>query len=105
MTSICGPYEVAEELRVRWRHQSLGYKIGLTGSEGLGRESQQQASEDRFVFPVRHGMLTQLDLCKYWKENTVFDLAGSKSLDNMKVVNFKPQVGPFVFPGGLFASC
>ena len=101
----CGPYEVAEELRVRWRHGSLGYKIGLTDSERLGHESQQQALEDRFVFPVRHRVLTQLDLLKFWKENTLVDLAGSESLDGMKVVNFKPQVFPFVFPVGLFTSC
>ena len=29
---------------------------------------EQQASEDRFVFPVGHGVLTQFDLLKYWKE-------------------------------------
>ena len=27
-----------------------------------------------------------------------FDLAGSEGLDGMKLVNIKPQVGPFVFP-------
>ena len=45
-----------------------------------------------------HGVLTQLDLLKYWKENTAFDLAASE------VVNIKPQVDPFVFPVGLSTS-
>ena len=35
----------------------------------------------------------------------VTGLVGREGLKSKKVVNFKPQMGPFVFPVGLFFSC
>ena len=69
------------------------------------RRFEQPAQVKQFIAPCQPtvflkvvGVLTQLDLLKYWKENTMFDLAGSEGVDGMKVVNIKLQVDLFVFP-------
>ena len=75
---------VAQELPLLRPARVHGWLQVTAMETGLGRHGsrQQQASEDRFVFPVRHGVLTQLDLLKYWKENKVFPVGLSTSCQN-----------------------
>ena len=87
-------------------------EIELAGSEGLEcRKVDSINFQESFrilrlspCYRALRSMLKQLDLLKYWKQNTAFDFAPSEGLDGMKVDNIKPQMDPFVFPVGLCTS-